>query len=95
MAIWQKTVILKDYVTTVTNIIKGNDLTKYDQFAFFSKCSYSGNSIVDGLNSIGAMSAKDYRAKIAAVNGIVGYTGTDEQNNKLLFLLKVGSLVKP
>ena len=83
------------YVTTVTNIIKGNDLTKYDQFAFFSKCSYSGNSIVDGLNSIGAMSAKDYRAKIAAVNGIVGYTGTDEQNNKLLFLLKSGSLVKP
>ena len=83
------------YITTITDIIKDNDLTKYDRFAFFSKCSYSGNSIVDGLASIGAMSAKDHRAKIAAVNGIVGYIGTDEQNKKLLFLLKAGSLVKP
>lgn len=83
------------YITTITSIIKKNDLTKYDQFAFFKKCSYSGNSIVDGLASIGEMSAKDYRVKIAAVNGIVGYTGTAEQNKKLLFLLKSGSLIKP
>ena len=83
------------YITTITDIIKCNDLTKYDRVTFFSKCSYSGNSIVEGLSSIGAMPEKDYRAKIAAVNGIAGYTGTDEQNKKLLFLLKVGSLVKP
>ena len=88
------------YITTITDIIKGNDLTKYDLtkydlVAFFSKSSYSGNSIVDGLASIGVLSAKDYRAKIAAVNGITGYTGTDEQNKKLLFLLKEGLLVKP
>ena len=49
----------------------------------------------NALTSVEAMSAKDYRAKIAAVNGIVDYTGTDEQNNNLLFLLKAGSLVKP
>ena len=83
------------YITTITDIIKCNDLTKYDRVTFFSKCSYSGNSIVEGLSSIGAMSEKDYRAKIAAVNGIAGYTGTDEQNKKLLFLLKAGLLVKP
>ena len=83
------------YITTITSVIKKNGLTKYDQFAFFKKCSYSGSSIVDGLASIGAMTAKDYRVKIASVNSIVGYTGTDEQNKKLLFLLKSGLLIKP
>ena len=29
------------YITTITSIIKKNGLTKYDQFAFFKKCSYS------------------------------------------------------
>lgn len=52
-------------------------------------------SIVDGLKSIGVNPTMSYRKEIAKVNGISNYTGTAEQNIKLLNLAKKGLLVKP
>lgn len=57
---------------------------------------YSGNSlsIADALNSMGLDGSFANREKIAARNGISGYKGTAEQNNKLLILLKQGKLIR-
>ena len=52
-------------------------------------------SIVNALNSIGATSTFAYRTKIAKANGIFNYSGTAEQNTKMLSLLKRGKLIKP
>ena len=54
---------------------------------------YDGNSLVDGLKSIGVDSSFSNRKKIAELNGISNYTGTPEQNTYLLNLLKQGKLV--
>lgn len=62
---------------------------------YFPKCASSHTSIVDALKSIGAKSDIDYRKKIAAANGISGYTGTPAQNTEMLKLLKNGKLIKP
>ena len=61
---------------------------------YFSRCSSSYVSIVDALKSIKADSSKDYRTKIAAVNGIKNYKGSKEQNDKMLKLLKEGKLLR-
>lgn len=55
---------------------------------------FSSSSIVDGLKSIGVDSSMGNRKKIAAANGISGYTGTAAQNNKLCSLAKQGKLKK-
>ena len=55
---------------------------------------FSSASIVDGLKSIGVDSSMSNRKKIAAANGISGYTGTAAQNNKLCALAKNGKLKK-
>lgn len=62
---------------------------------YFKKCASSYKSIVDALKSIGADSSLAYRKKIAAKNGISNYTGTGDQNTKMLNLLKAGKLIKP
>ena len=56
--------------------------------------AFTNTSIVDGLKSIGVDSGMPHRKKIAAANGISGYTGTAAQNNKLLSLAKSGKLKK-
>ncbi len=56
--------------------------------------SYTGNSIVEGLRSIGVGFSFSFRREIAQANGIKGYTGTLEQNLKMLELLKAGKLIK-
>jgi len=54
--------------------------------------SYSGNSIIDYLNSVGKASDFNSRAKLASQNGISNYTGTAAQNLQLLGILnKSGS----
>lgn len=58
------------------------------------KTTYKGNSIVDGLNSVGVNSSYDNRKKIAQANGIKNYTGTAKQNTELLNKLKKGTLKK-
>lgn len=62
---------------------------------YYPACSYSGPSIVDGLNSLGITSTFDYRCEIAEANGIGAYEGSAEQNNYMLMLLKQGRLVVP
>lgn len=49
-------------------------------------------SIVDALKSINVDSSFANRKKIATANGISGYTGTYDQNIKLLDLMKKGKL---
>ena len=63
--------------------------------------AFTSTSIVDGLKSIGVdsgmpnrNSGMPNRKKIAAANGISGYTGTAAQNNKLLSLARSGKLKK-
>lgn len=52
-------------------------------------------SIVDALASLGVNASKDNRRKIAAANGIDGYSGTYIENVALLERLKQGKLIKP
>lgn len=58
------------------------------------KTTYKGNSIVDGLKSVGVSSSYSNRKKIAQANGIKNYTGTAKQNTELLNKLKKGTLKK-
>ena len=58
------------------------------------KTTYKGDSIVDGLKSVGVNSSYDNRKKIAQANGIKNYTGTAKQNTELLNKLKKGTLKK-
>lgn len=52
-------------------------------------------SIVNALINMGEKSNFTYRSEIAKVNNIPNYTGTPEQNLKILKLLKEGELIKP
>lgn len=58
----------------------------------YARTNYGGNSIVDGLKSAGIDSSYAYRAQLAQLNGIQGYSGSASQNTALLNLLKNGSL---
>ena len=58
------------------------------------KTNYKGDSIVDGLKSVGVNSSFDNRKKIAQANGIKNYSGTAKQNTELLNKLKKGTLKK-
>lgn len=51
-------------------------------------------TLIDSLNKVGEDSSYKNRALIAIRNGIHGYTGTAEQNLKMLALLKEGKLIK-
>ena len=62
---------------------------------YFSACSSGATSIVDALKSIGVDSSMSNRKTIAAANGISGYSGTADQNNQMLNLLKSGQLMNP
>ena len=59
---------------------------------YLSNKSYKGSSIVDALNQIGVNSSFSYRSKLAQINGITNYSGTAEQNIKMVELLKKGTL---
>ena len=66
-----------------------------NQAAYFPRYTGSSGSIVTALKAVGADSSYSYRAKIAAANGITGYSGTAAQNTRMVSLLKAGKLVKP
>lgn len=51
-------------------------------------------TLIESLNKIGVYSSFSNRKKIAEINGILNYTGTAEQNIKMLSLLKEGKLIK-
>ena len=61
----------------------------------FPRYTGSSNSLVTGLNAVGADSSYSYRKQIAAANGISGYSGTAAQNTQMLNWLKSGTLKKP
>lgn len=61
----------------------------------FPRYTGTSNSLVTGLNAVGADSSYAYRKQIAAANGITGYSGTAAQNTQLLNWLKAGTLKKP
>ena len=50
--------------------------------------NYKGSSIVDGLNSVGYDSSFESRKQLANKLGITNYTGTAEQNTKMISLLQ-------
>ena len=55
--------------------------------------AYTGNSVVDYLKSIGKDSSFSARKNLAGQYGITGYTGTADQNTKLLNSLRNGGSV--
>lgn len=64
-------------------------------YELFLNDVFNGESISKALESIGFDGSYEYRKKIAAVNGIIDYKGTAEQNVLMLNLLKAGILIKP
>lgn len=56
--------------------------------------NYTGASIVDALKEIGVDSTFTNRENIAIKNGIINYSGTEQQNLKMLEMLKKGILIK-
>ena len=85
--------------TKLCSLAKQGKLKKSGSFGSGSSGSsyyakFNSASIVDGLKSIGVDSSMANRKKIAAANGISGYTGTAAQNNKLCALAKQGKLKK-
>lgn len=61
---------------------------------YYAKYTGTSGSIVSALNAIGVDSSYSNREKIAKANGISNYSGTAEQNTKMLTLLKQGKLKK-
>ncbi len=63
--------------------------------AYFPQCASAFESIALALESLGYDGSYAFRTKIAAANGIADYSGTADQNLKMLDLLKAGKLLKP
>ena len=61
----------------------------------FPACDASCTTLAAALESVGADASYAYRKQIAAANGIENYSGTVDQNNAMLALLKAGALKKP
>ena len=61
----------------------------------FPACAQSCATITEGLANIGKETSYAYRKRIAAANNIEDYSGTAEQNNRMLALLKAGTLIDP
>lgn len=62
---------------------------------YFPRCASDYLSIVDALESIHVYSKFSYRKTIAKANGINNYSGSYQQNVKMLNLLKAGKLKRP
>ncbi|MDE6034944.1 MAG: DUF3597 domain-containing protein [Ruminococcus sp.] len=63
--------------------------------SYFARYTGSSGSIVEGLKAIGVDSSMSYRKSIASANNISNYSGTAQQNQTLMNLLKNGQLKKP
>lgn len=71
-----------------------NEILNANRVEYLSNTNYQGVSIVDALNEISIDSSYDYRSRLANINNISNYSGTADQNTKLLQLLKEGRLIK-
>lgn len=86
--------------TQLLNLLKAGTLKKPGSsssptVSCLPRYTGSSNSLVTGLNTVGAGSSYAYRKQIAAANGISNYSGTAAQNTQLLNWLKAGTLKKP
>ena len=79
----------------VEGIVDGFKLKELEKEESIYYPAFDNKSIVNGLKEIGEDSSMKNRKKIATANDIVGYTGTAEQNIKMLELAKDGLLKKP
>ena len=102
--------IAKANNTTVAELVKLNSIKNPDiinvgdilkiakkektKISYYKKCAASCETITKGLQNIGVDSSYQYREKIAKANNISNYSGTAEQNIKMLKLLKDGKLIK-
>lgn len=59
---------------------------------YLSNKNYKGTSLVDALKEINIDSSYQYRSELAKINNITNYSGTAEQNTKMVNLLKQGLL---
>lgn len=90
-------VIVKEGSHTVMALEDGSGVSSTPQKSAtgcYKACASNHTSIADALESIGVDGSKTNRTKIAKANGITNYTGTADQNGKLLKLLKTGKLKK-
>lgn len=60
---------------------------------YFQSCE--ADSWIEALGALGYDTSMETRSQIAGVNGILGYSGTADQNDQLLTLLKAGKLINP
>lgn len=85
-----------DFLTTVKAIAcpqaSGASETETPQSGLPDLSGYSGVSIIDGLESVGADSSYTHRKKLADQMGILAYSGTAAQN--LEMLRKLGAKVE-
>lgn len=101
------TSIAKKYNTTVAELVRLNNITNKNliyvgqvlklstNINYFNKYNGNSTSLVDSLKSLSEKSDFNYRTRIASINGILNYAGTEVQNMYLLKLLKEGTLIKP
>jgi hypothetical protein len=76
-------------------VVSGNPRTTGTGKTYYAKYTGKSDSLVDALAAVGEKdTSKAHRKKIAAANGISGYTGSAAENTKLLAILKSGKLVK-
>ena len=61
---------------------------------YYKKYTGVSSSIVEALNNINVDSSYNSRKAIAIKNEIVNYSGTADQNSKLLKLVKAGKLIR-
>ena len=85
--------------TAMLDLLKAGKLIDPDGEApsdlYFPACDSSYTTLAAALVSVGADGSYSYRKQIAAANDIENYSGTVDQNNTLLGLLKTGILKKP
>ena len=69
-----------------------NDQVIEQRIRYLSAPDYTGTSFTDALRSIQEDTSFSNRSKLAKLNGIENYQGTQRQNDQLLELLKQGRL---
>ena len=62
---------------------------------YYPACSSSATTFYGGMSEIGISCDWDLHTRIAQKNGITDFSGTAEQNEQLLTLLKAGTLLNP
>ncbi len=83
---------------TITCTLSNGSVAKcviYVEYLYFDACDPEEDSIVRALKDQTIDSSFETRTLIAEVNGITNYSGTAEQNEKMLKLMAAGKLINP